>query len=188
MNSSTTSANCACYTPYIWNTTTCVSCLQISNSRGINDATSCVCKTGYVWKSATFTCDVNCAIIPNTNGTVNGTFCSCNNTRFSFNPFTATCEIQCDFNGPRVSPAQCYCDDAYSWNAESLDCEVDCSTIANVDPTSPTINAYTCNCNTNSPNNYFWNPVALICEVDCSEVIGSIDGIVPNYPCTCATP
>jgi hypothetical protein len=113
MNSSTTPPNCACYTPYIWNTvtTTCVSCLQISNSRGINDTASCVCKTGYVWKSATFTCDVNCAIIPNTNGTVNGTFCSCNDTRFSFNPLTATCEITCKksrkYKGSHVSPVQC---------------------------------------------------------------------------------
>jgi hypothetical protein len=159
-NGTNPDGSCKCRTPYVWNWTTVrceppacppssyfdfstnrcqINCSTVANARGTYFNGSCICKNGYFWNNTSQQCQDRCTVLPYSSGQpalANGS-CTCVNSSYFYDTIFRVCRIQCwtisNINW-FVYPQPvnyCICASGFIWNASTLTCEPNCSSIAN---------------------------------------------------------
>lgn len=124
------STNCTCNANYTWRDEFCyqINCSQLFNATTLYNATACNCVSGFDWNFGASKCQINCAAIPNSNGTRhnNNWTCFCNGD-YVWNATTSNCRLYCDNikytkSSTRNSDGSCQCASGYRWEKSISQC------------------------------------------------------------------
>lgn len=207
-NSSTSqpsSLACSCNAGYVWNATSfrCqLNCSSLNNTLPMNPSpNSCACVAPYEWNPTLFGCVINCAHILYASSQVDLYNCSCISPLF-FNTTSKQCQVNCSGTPNTTNTTYyygvnntCQCVSPLVWsnvnwtcgnytcpngfNATSIGCVLDCSSVQNSNGTW--LNLTTCGCN----SGYYW--VAPFCYRDCT-LMDPLANNTLNGSCICSEP
>lgn len=139
-NSSNGPNQCGCKPKFNWKSTEgngkfnstqigCVlDCSRDLNSNGTNDPVNkfmCLCKPGFAWNNDTASCQLNCANMPFSLGTlISTTQCNCMQGA-TWDQNTLKCVLNCNSipntNG-NAAKGTCPCKTGYTWDSKTLTC------------------------------------------------------------------